>query len=369
MIQCDCQENIERICNFMCQKDYNKKSVEKKYQHLNYVEKTQIERWHNIDKKPCSEIAKLLNKSIRTIQREIKRGLVENLTTLLEIKYVYSADVSEQKYRYNMTAKGANIKLDTNYKLVEYIENGIKKERKSPEILVAEIKRKKEEIGVIVCAKTIRNYIHKRILNLTEKDMIYKKVYKEKNENKTHCNKVPAEKSIDFRPKEANERSEYGHWEGDLVVGKDGKGAALLTFTERITREEIIFKIPSKHAINVAKSIDKLERKYKSKFKNKFKTITFDNGGEFRDYKTLEKSYDKRKKEPRIQVYYAHPYRSGERGSNENANRLIRRFIPKGTVITNISEKFIQQIEDWINNLLRPMFGYKSSLEIMKIVS
>ena len=351
----------------MCQKDYNKKSVEKKYQHLNYVEKTQIERWHNIDKKPCSEIAKLLNKSIRTIQREIKRGLVENLTTLLEIKYVYSADVSEQKYRYNMTAKGANIKLDTNYKLVEYIENGIKKERKSPEILVAEIKRKKEEIGVIVCAKTIRNYIHKRILNLTEKDMIYKKVYKEKNENKTHCNKVPAEKSIDFRPKEANERSQYGHWEGDLVVGKDGKGAALLTFTERMTREEIIFKIPSKHAINVAKSIDKLERKYKSEFKNKFKTITFDNGGEFRDYKRLEKSYNKRKKEPRIQVYYAHPYRSGERGSNENANRLIRRFIPKGTVITNISEKFIQQIEDWINNLLSPMFGYKSSLEMMKI--
>lgn len=353
----------------MCQKDYIKKNIEKKYQHLNYVEKTQIERWYNIEKKPCSEIAKLLNKSVRTIQREIKRGLVENLTTLLEIKYVYSADVSEQKYRYNMTAKGPNVKLDANYKLVEYIENGIKKEKKSPEILVAEIKRKKEEFGDIVCAKTIRNCIHKRILNLTEKDMIYKKEFKEKNKNKTHFDKVPAEKSIDFRPKEANDRSEYGHWEGDLVVGKDGKGAALLTFTERMTREEIIFKIPSKHAINVEKALDKLERKYKSKFKNKFKTITFDNGGEFRDYKALEKSYDKRKKEPRVQVYYAHPYRSGERGSNENANRLIRRFIPKGTVITDISEEFIQQVEDWINNLLRPMFGYKSSLEMVKIAS
>lgn len=87
------------------------------------------------------------------------------------------------------------------------------------------------------------------------------------------------------------------------------------------------------------------------------------------DYKALEKSYDKRKKEPRVQVYYAHPYRSGERGSNENANRLIRRFIPKGTVITDISEEFIQQVEDWINNLLRPMFGFKSSLEMAKIVS
>lgn len=252
----------------MCQKNYNKKSKEKKYQHLNYVEKTQIERWYNIEKKPCSEIAKLLNKSVRTIQREIKRGLIEDLTTHLEIKYVYSAEISEQKYRYNMTAKGPNIKLDTNYKLVEYIENGIKKERKSPEILVAEMKRKKEEFGTIVCAKTIRNCIHKRILNLTEKDMIYKKEYKEKNKEKTHCIKVPAEKSINFRPQEANDRSECGHWEGDLVVGKDGKGAALLTFTERMTREEIIFKIPSKHAVNVAKSIDKLERKYKSEFKN-----------------------------------------------------------------------------------------------------
>lgn len=63
-------------------------------------------------------------------------------------------------------------------------------------------------------------------------------------------------------------------------------------------------------------------------------------------------------------MYYAHPYRSGERGSNENNNRLIRRFIPKGTNITEISEEYIQWIEDWMNNLLRPMFGYKSSLQV-----
>ena len=88
------------------------------------------------------------------------------------------------------------------------------------------------------------------------------------------------------------------------------------------------------------------KEKYKAEFKDKFKTITFDNGGEIRDYKALEKSYDKRKKEPRVQVYYAHPYRSGERGNNENGNRLI--IIPKGTVITDISEEFIQQVEDWI---------------------
>src|SRR5574344_1688730 len=325
----------------MCQKNYNIENKEKKeckYRHLTYTEKTQIERWYNIEHRKCSEIAKLLNKSVRTIQREIKRGLVKNLTTELIEIWVYSADVSEQKYRYNMTAKGPNIKLDADYKLAEYIENGIKKERKSPEILIAEIKRKQKE-------------------------------YKEKNKQKTHCSKVPAEKSIDFRPEEANDRSVYGHWEGDLVVGKEGKGSALLTFTERKTREEIIMKIPSKHSINVARGLDILEKKYGKEFKNKFKTITFDNGGEFRDYKALEKSYDGRRKEARVQVYYAHPYRSGERGSNENANRLIRRFIPKGTIITDISDEFIKEVENWINNLLRPMFGFKSSLEMAKLAS
>lgn len=134
--------------------------------------------------------------------------------------------------------------------------------------------------------------------------------------------------------------------------------------TERKKREEIIIKIANKEAKSVAKALDKLERRYGKEFREKFKTITFDNGPEFRNWESLEKSCDKRRKHPRTQVYYAHPYRSGERGSNENNNRLIRRFIPKGTNITEISEEYIQWIEDWINNLLRPMFGYKSALQV-----
>ena len=355
----------------MCQRNYNtikEKKKEFKYKHLNYTERTQIERWYNIEHKSCREIAKLLNKSIRTIQREIKRGLVDNLNYEYIFIKVYSAEVSQQRYEYYIHSKGAEIKLGNDMELAKYIEEGIKKEKKSPEVLISDIKKYKLEFKAKVCAKTIRNCIHKGILNITEKDMIYKKEYKEKNEERRHFEKVPGEKSIDFRPKEANERSEYGHWEGDLVVGKDGKGAALFTMTERMTREEIIFKIPSKHGKNIAKCLDELEKKYRKEFKNKFKTITFDNGGEFRNWKILEKSYDKRKKGARVKVYYAHPYRSGERGSNENANRLIRRFIPKGTVITKISEEFIKYVEDWINNLSRPMFNYKSSLEMSKIM-
>lgn len=89
----------------------------------------------------------------------------------------------------------------------------------------------------------------------------------------------------------------------------------------------------------MAQALDKIEKRYKGIFSNKFKTISFDNEGEFRNLQSLEKSYDKRRKTSRTQVFYAHPYRSGERGSNENANR----FIPKGIDITPISEELIKK--------------------------
>lgn len=205
----------------------------------------------------------------------------------------------------------------------EYIEKAIKKEKKSPEVIAKEIKQM--GFKTKICARTIRNNIYGgEIYDIKRTDMIYKKEYKEKNKNKRICEKIPVEKSIDYRPKEANAREEYGHWEGDLVIGKRKKGAVLLTLTERKTREEIIMKIASKEEIEVTKALDKIERKYKNKFREKFKTITFDNGAEFRRWRLLEKSYDNRKKKQRTTVYYAHPYCSGERGSNENGNRLIR---------------------------------------------
>ena len=118
-----------------------------------------------------------------------------------------------------------------------------------------------------MCARTIRNNIYAgNIYDITSKDMFYNKEYKEKNKDKKICEKVPPEKSIDYRPEEAN------------------------------TREEIIVKIPGKKAEYVAKAIDMIEKKYKKEFYTKFKTITFDNGGEFRNWKILEKSYDRRRK-------------------------------------------------------------------------
>ena len=346
----------------MCQENNTTKS--RKGKHLEYSERQSIERWYNRDKRTKVEIATLLDRTEKTIRNEIKRGLVKNLTSELIEIWVYSADVAQERYEYYLKAKGPKLKIDNDYELKEYVEKSIKKDKKSPEVIAEEIKEM--NFKTKMCARTIRNNIASGdIYDIAPKDMIYNKIYKEKNKSKKVCEKVPPEKSIEYRPEKANTREEYGHWEGDLVIGKRKKGAALFTLTERKTREEIIIKLESKEAREVAKALDILEKTYKKEFSNKFKTITFDNGPEFRKWKSLEKSYDNRKKKPRTQVYYAHPYCSGERGSNENGNRLIRRFIPKGTDITLISEKFIKYVENWINNYPRAMFNYKSTNQIL----
>ena len=337
--------------------NYNKKT--KKYKHITLAERTMIETWYNCDKKSKKEISVLLHKSERTIRREINRGLVKVLNYDLTDKYEYSARIAQRKYEYGMTSKGPELKLDQDYKLVKHIEKEIYENKKSPEVVAIQL----SEYGfnIRLSGRTIRNAIYSGIIfNKVKKGkIIYKKEYKNKNKEKRVSKLIPAEKSIEYRPKEANMRSVYGHWEGDLVVGKQGTKTVLFTLTERKTRQEIIMKLSNKETKTIARAIDKLERKYKGKFYSMFKSITFDNGVEFMGYKGIEKSC-LRKKE-RTNIYYAHPYCSGERGMNENNNRLIRRFIPKGIDIAKIKQSKIKEIEDWINNYPRQIFGYKSS--------
>ena len=341
----------------MCLLDYNKKT--KKYKHITYSERTMIETWYNSDKKSKKEIAELLHKSERTIRREINRGLIKirNYDWTEDIEY--SARVAQDKYEYGMTSKGPALKLDQDIKLVEHIENEILCNKKSPEVVAIQLKDNGFDIKI--SGKTIRNAIKSGLIfeKLQNGKIIYKKVYNNKNKEKRVSKMIPAEKSIEHRPKEANTRKEYGHWEGDLVVGKQGTKAVLFTLTERKTRQEIIMKLPNKETKTIAKAVDKIERRYHGKFYEVFKSITFDNGVEFMGYEGLEKSCLRKKN--RTKVYYAHPYCSGERGTNENNNRLIRRWIPKGTEITDIKVSFIKQIEDWINNYPRSIFEYKSS--------
>ena len=341
----------------MCHLNCNTKK--KEYKHLTYAERTMIETWYNSDHKSKKEIAELLHKSERTIRREINRGLVIVRGYLWEDKLEYSARIAQDKYEYGMTSKGPELKLDADIKLVEHIEKEIKDNHKSPEVVSKELKDNGFDIEIT--GRTIRNAIKSGVIfeKIKQGKIIYKKEYNNKNKERRVSKQIPAEKSIEYRPKEALSRTIYGYWEGDLVVGKQGTKTVLFTLTERMTRQEIIMKLPNKETATIAKALDKIERRYGSKFYETFKSITFDNGVEFMGYKGLEKSC--LRKEKRTEIYYAHPYCSGERGTNENNNRLIRRWIPKGIDMKNIKVSFIKKIEDWINNYPRAMFDYKSS--------
>lgn len=96
------------------------------------------------------------------------------------------------------------------------------------------------------------------------------------------------------------------------------------------------------------------------KFSQIFKSITFDNGSEFMDCAGIEKSiYGKDRK--RTKVYYCHPYSAYERGTNENINKMIRRFLPKGTDFRKVTAAYIQRVETWINNYPREILGFETS--------
>ena len=151
-----------------------------------------------------------------------------------------------------------------------------------------------------------------------------------------------------------------------LVVGKGI--CCLQVLTERKTRKELIFKIPNKRQESIQKVLDTLEINLRGRFKTIFKSITMDNGVEFLDQKGIENSC-LIEGEKRTTCYYAHPYSSWERGSNENANRLIRRFIAKGKSIDKYTDVEIKRIEDWINNYPRKIFDYKTANQMYNEVS
>jgi IS30 family transposase len=307
------------------------------------------------------EIAAHLGRDRRTIERELKRGSVMQRNSEWIDRIVYLADVGQRKSEENAANKGRGLKIGYDHALARHLEKRIGKDKLSPDAAIGEIKAKGLKFCVSLCTKTVYNMIDRGdFLNLSNKDLPVKKNKKKRKYRKTRTvalNNLKG-RSIEERPVAANKREEYGHWEMDLVAGK-GR-ACLLVMTERKSRKELIIKLPSKEQKSVKAALDNLERKNNSRFKQRFKSITMDNGSEFLNTKDLESSCLKQG-ETRTTCYYAHPYSAWERGSNENANKLIRRFIPQGTDIGKLTKKDIKRIEQWMNNYPRRIFGYKTA--------
>lgn len=175
----------------------------------------------------------------------------------------------------------------------------------------------------------------------------YRKGYRVKDHRGRLQGKVP----LSERPQRADDRSELGHWEGDTVMGKDGRHC-LLTLVERKSRRVRIMKLPARQASEVNKAMTRLL----SRGDLDMKSLTLDNGTEFHGYAKLKERFG-------LDFYFAAPYHSWERGTNENTNGLIRQYLPKGMCFSEVTQRQCDRIEKELNDRPRKTLGYRTPME------
>ena len=254
------------------------------------------------------------------------------------------------------------MKLTTQH--AAFIQNQLANEKMSPYVAVQRMK-KSGLFEWTPCVKTVYNTIENGHLEILRAHLPYGKTKKKHKTNGTRmAYRTPPERSIDKRPAQAEGRQEYGHWEMDTLVG--GAGASpycLLVLTERKTRRSLLIRLPDRTQKSVLRALNRLERN--TDFFAHIKSLTSDNGSEFWDFDAIERSV-LNPKQKRCGHYYAHPYSAFERGSNENANRLIRRFIPKGADIGHYTLAHVQTIQNTINDMPRELLNGLSASEATK---
>lgn len=326
--------------------------------YMTYPERIRLETLLG-EKRSISYIARKLGFSRQTIYNEIRRGTYLHTCDYWEEER-YSAQKAQQVTEYNQTVKGRPLKIGTDHAYAEYLEQKILQDRYSPAAALAAAR--KEGFATNISVNTLYSYIEKRVFLTLSNQHLWEK-WKKRPKAKEQGRRIahPKLPSIEARPDHIAQRLEYGHWEMDLVVSCKGGKSVLLTLTERMSRQEIIMKLPDRRAETIRRAIDRLERRTPD-FQRKFKSITTDNGSEFLQYDLLRKSC--RRKGQRFDIYYCHSYSAWEKGCNENHNRMIRRFFPKGTNFDQITDRQIRRVQDWMNQYPRKSLAWKSPSEV-----
>lgn len=300
------------------------------------------------------DIGKLTGRASNTIRNELKRGTTTIILGYYE-KEKYFPDTGQAIYEKNRK-KCRKYMINRFHNFLNYIEEQLQKHKRSFASARAEAIGKRMFKEEEICSlSTLYSYTERGLLKVKNIDLP-EKVGRRVKKKKNRKHKRLHGQSIEKRPESINDKKEFGHWEIDLVIGKKEKtDQVLLTLTERKTKKEIIRKISGKTVNAVHRCLKKLKKETPN-FNKIFRSITADNGVEF------SKLYEIGEKMG-IDIYYAHPYSSWERGLNENTNRIIRRFIPKGHRIREYTKKKIEKVEFWINTMYRRSLGWKTAEE------
>lgn len=325
-------------------KQYRQFSIEER-------EKLQLMLWH---KQSVRAIAKELGRSPSSISREI------NKNRRCDGKRLYIPRAAHERAVINRSNRGER-KLVKSETLRDYVIKHLKLGW-SPEQIAG---KAEELIGIKISHEAIYQYIYAQIHrngygyvrpgceDLRQYLARRKKRRVRKGQRASYRIEKGPLPSIDDRPQEVEERKKAGHWEDDLIVSKASK-LALKTINERssglVFIEKVKDKTISESNRSVIKRLDVIPPEYR-------KTLTRDRGSENLGHLELEEELG-------IQCYFARAYHSWERGSNENLNGLIRRYLPKGTDFRDVSNRQIKHIEFLINSRPRKRLGWKTPYEV-----
>ena len=331
----------------------------KKQHYMTWEERVQLEALRKA-KVPVAEIARILRFTRQTVYNEIRRGSYLHTYDYRD-KWEYSAVKGQSLHDKAQRHKGGKKKGVSDPEYMDFLAYMIKRQHYSPAAALAAARRAGYQTSI--CTATLYSYIEngvfKRLGNIDLPEKVSRRTKKSEKRSRVSHPKLP---SIEQRPEWVNDRSEVGHWEMDLIVGKKESAPCLLTLTERCSRRELIRKIPNKQAASIRSVFDQLEKQMgKKKFRETFVSLTTDNGSEFMEYDLLRKSIYKGN---RFDLWYCHSYAAWEKGTNENHNRMIRKFFPKGTDFSKVSTKRIREVEDWMNNYPRKIFDWATPNEM-----
>lgn len=320
------------------------------YTHFKPFQRNELSALLRADLKK-KEIAKLLGKDRTSVWRELKRNPAKN-------KQGYDArqakkDTKKRRVSANQRFK----KIENNEWIRKYIIKKIKKYW-SPEQISGRIKRKwpdkkDRQIG----KDSIYGFIHGKRPDLVKYLRCQKGKYRRRYGTRIREKKREEQKKkrIDKRPEIVEKRERIGDWEGDTILGAE-KIIHILTHVDRKSGLLLADKLERGTAeITKAKTIKRFEKMPK----NKKHTITYDNGATFSGHELTERKTG-------IDIYFANPYHSWERGTNENANGLLRQFFPKKSLFANITQEEIDEACGLINNRPRKRLNYLTPNEVFR---
>ena len=315
---------------------------------LTFYDRQQLEYWFRT-KQSMRKIAKLMRRDHTVLTRELKRNGSGD-------RKKYRADVAQRLFEQRVFKQHRG-KLDKYPELKEYVVNGLINEW-SPDVIAGKLKMtgKKQTIS----HESIYHYIYNKDGRYEGwfKYLRQAKVKRQKRYGRKQCKThIPDRVSIHCRPDYIGERKRYGDWESDSVIFSKQK-TALSVQSERKSKLIRMHKVANKTAIETTNALVKTAESLPREL---FLTITFDNGGEGARHTEIKKEYG-------IETYFCDPFASWQKGGVENANKLIRHYLPRSTDLSKLTDRDIYDIQEKLNNRPRKCLGYQTPNEVINKV-